>query len=263
MLLGDLESCKLSEVPWAGGGHEKFYFDNEKVAMIFNAGELSLVEYGRNEILGACRTEHMSPHLISVRLNEARDPKRPELEVKKVAYLIDLQTIRVLDLATGITEATISHEAKVDWMEMNGRATKLLFRDKRRALHLYDLATQTRSTLLSFSSYVQWVPNADVVVAQNRSNLCIWYHIDTPERVTVVPIKGDVEEIERGGGSTQVVVDEGMNTVSYELNEALISFGSAMEDGDLQGAANMLERLPLSPETEAMWEQLSALALQV
>ena len=87
----------------------------------------------------------MSPHLISVRLNEARDPKRPELEVKKVAYLIDLQTIRVLDLATGITEATISHEAKVDWMEMNGRATKLLFRDKRRALHLYDLATQTRS----------------------------------------------------------------------------------------------------------------------
>ena len=120
VLLGDLESCKLSEVPWAGGGHEKFYFDNEKVAMIFNAGELSLVEYGRNEILGACRTEHMSPHLISVRLNEARDPKRPELEVKKVAYLIDLQTIRVLDLATGITEATISHEAKVDWMEMNG-----------------------------------------------------------------------------------------------------------------------------------------------
>ena len=45
LLMGDLETCKLSEVPWAGGGHEKFYFDNEKVAMIFNAGELSLVEY--------------------------------------------------------------------------------------------------------------------------------------------------------------------------------------------------------------------------
>ena len=51
MLLGDLESCKLSEVPWAGGGHEKFYFDNEKVAMIFNAGELSLVEYAARAIL--------------------------------------------------------------------------------------------------------------------------------------------------------------------------------------------------------------------
>ena len=31
MLLGDLESCKLSEVPWAGSGNEKFHFDNPKV----------------------------------------------------------------------------------------------------------------------------------------------------------------------------------------------------------------------------------------
>ena len=262
LLMGDLESCKLSEVPWSGSGREKFHFENEKVCMVFNSGELTLVEYGRNEIIGSLRTEHMSPHLISVRLNEARDPKRPEQEVKKVAYLIDLQTVRITDLLTGVTDATISHEAKVDWMEMNGRATKLLFRDKRRALHLFDIATQTRSTLLSFSSYVQWVPNSDVVVAQNRSNLCVWYHIDAPERVTVVPIKGDVEEIERVPGRTEVIVDEGMNTVSYELNEALISFGSAVDDGDLQQACTMLERLDLTPETEAMWEQLSELALQ-
>ena len=109
-----------------------------------------------------------------------------------------------MDLSTAITEATITHEAKIDWMEMNGRATKLIFRDKRRALHLYDIATATRSTLLSFSSYVQWVPNSDVVVAQNRSNLCVWYHIDAPERVTVVPIKGEVEDIERTAGRTEV-----------------------------------------------------------
>ena len=29
--------------------------------MIFNAGELTLVEYGVNDILGSVRTEHMSP----------------------------------------------------------------------------------------------------------------------------------------------------------------------------------------------------------
>jgi intraflagellar transport protein 172 len=33
--------------------------------MVFNAGELSFVEYGVNEILASCRTEHMNPHLIS------------------------------------------------------------------------------------------------------------------------------------------------------------------------------------------------------
>ena len=35
-----------------------------QVCMIFNAGELSLVEYGENEILGMVRTEFMNPHLI-------------------------------------------------------------------------------------------------------------------------------------------------------------------------------------------------------
>lgn len=35
-----------------------------QVCMIFNAGELSLVEYSSNEILGSVRTEFMNPHLI-------------------------------------------------------------------------------------------------------------------------------------------------------------------------------------------------------
>ena len=46
------------------GGNEKFYFDNSSVCMIFNAGELTLVEYGINDILGSVRTEVMNPHLI-------------------------------------------------------------------------------------------------------------------------------------------------------------------------------------------------------
>ena len=37
--------------------------------MISNAGELTLVEYGRNEPLGTCRTEYMKPNLISARIN--------------------------------------------------------------------------------------------------------------------------------------------------------------------------------------------------
>lgn len=36
--------------------------------MIFNAGELSLVEYSSNEILGSVRTEFMNPHLIRLAL---------------------------------------------------------------------------------------------------------------------------------------------------------------------------------------------------
>ena len=64
-----------------------------QVCMIFNAGELSLVEYGQNEILGSVRTEFMNPHLISVRLNERK--QRGIDDNKKMAYLIDLHTIAI------------------------------------------------------------------------------------------------------------------------------------------------------------------------
>lgn len=47
-------------------GTEKFIFDNETVCVIYYAGELTLVAYGRNEILGVCRTEHVHPTLLSV-----------------------------------------------------------------------------------------------------------------------------------------------------------------------------------------------------
>ncbi|KAI8848693.1 hypothetical protein BC829DRAFT_443633 [Chytridium lagenaria] len=252
LLIGDLSSCKLSEIPWTGSGDEKFYFDNPQVCMVFNAGELSLVEYGVNEILGSCRTEHMNPHLISVRLNE----RKCEEDIKRIAYLIDLQTVHVLDLVSGLNLAAISHDSKIDWLELSGKANKLLFRDRKQQLHLYDLGTQTRVTLLHFCSYVQWVPNSDVVVAQSRQNLCIWYSIDSPERVTTFPIKGDIEDIERDKGKTEVIVDEG-STPSHTLLTK-----DSSNSGQRLTIKIMKETLEMTPETEAMWKTLSTTALK-
>lgn len=44
------------------------------------------------------------------------------------------------------------------------------------------------------------MPESDVVVAQNRNNLCVWYSIENPDKVTIYNIKGDVETIERNAG---------------------------------------------------------------
>lgn len=251
--------AKISEIPWNGSGKEKFFFDNENACMVFNAGELSLVEYGENDVLGSLRTEYMSPHLISLRLGDARNTD--ERRVKKIAYLLDNQAVSVLDLTTGIAEATYSHDCKIDWLELNQRATKLLFRDKRRALHLYDIASQTRITMLNFCNYVQWVPDSDVVVAQNRRQLCVWYSIHNTSDVTTFDIKGDVEEIERAEGHTQVIVDEGIKNATYKLDEQLISFGAAIDSKSWTKAADMLEEQTHTVGTDAMWNQLSELAL--
>jgi intraflagellar transport protein 172 len=266
LLVGDLETGKLSEVQWQTTSSEKYIFDNESVCIVHQVGELSLIEYGQNEILGSVRTEHLNHHLLSVRINERPSMNdimsqksgnsTPETtENKKIAFLLDLQTISVKDLHFH-SSSTINHDSRIDWLELNSRGNLLLFRDKRRQLHLYDLDAQKRSTLLNYCNYVQWVPDSDVVVAQNRSNLSVWYNIRYPDKATIYQIKGDVEQIERANGRTEVIVDEGMNTASYQLDESLIAFGTAIDDMQLIKAMSILEPLELTPETEAMWSQL-------
>ena len=75
---------------------------------------------------------------------------------------------------------------------MNETGEKLLFRDKRMKLFYFEVCGtrhRSRVTLLTYCAYVQWVPSSDVVVAQNHGNLCVWYNIDTPDRLTMFPIK--------------------------------------------------------------------------
>lgn len=106
--------------------------------MIFNAGELSLIEFGTNDLLTSVRTEFMSPHLISVRINERK--QQGVEQNKKLAYLIDLNTICIgernsrrwlnamhlssplspaVDLSIGMTLATVVHDSKINWLEVN------------------------------------------------------------------------------------------------------------------------------------------------
>ncbi len=40
-------------------------------------------------------------------------------------------------------------------MELNETGRKLLYRDRRHRLHLYDLATQARTPILTYCTYVQ------------------------------------------------------------------------------------------------------------
>ena len=66
--------------------------------MIFNAGELSIVEYGVNEIIGTCRTENVSANMISARLNYAEHELRGGQPTKIIAYLLDMMTICIQNL---------------------------------------------------------------------------------------------------------------------------------------------------------------------
>jgi intraflagellar transport protein 172 len=59
-----------------------------------------------------------------------------------------------------------------------------------------------------------------------------------------------------------VLVDDGQNTISYNLDEALIEFGAALLYKGLEAAVDILEPLDITPETEANWKTLAKLALE-
>lgn len=44
--------------------------------------------------------------------------------------------------------------------------------------------------------------------------------------------QGDIVDLERADGKTDVIVNEGVTSVSYTLDEGLIEFGTAIDDGD-------------------------------
>mmetsp|Transcript_22613 Transcript_22613/g.70776 ORF Transcript_22613/g.70776 Transcript_22613/m.70776 type:complete len:1626 (+) Transcript_22613:579-5456(+) len=271
LLLGDLITYKLSEITWSNGGTEKFVFDNPSYCIIYRSGELIIVEYGRNEVIGTVRTENISGHLISLRMVESSMRSPPTVAgivsqtgkssppSTKIAYLIDAHTIGIKDL-TSNGSTSLTHDSRIDWLELNGNGTALLFRDRHRRLNLFKVATQSRITLVDYCTYVQWVPDSDVVVAQSRKNLCVWYNINAPDQVTSHQISGDVENVERRSGYTEVLVDEKHSMATYLLDESLIEFDRAVDATHFGSAGEILESLDFSPETEGLWNKLDRIA---
>lgn len=260
LLICDIELNLMSEIVWeTRTGNDKFFFEYPGVCLIFNSGELTIVEYGKNDILGSVRTEAVNPHVVSVRINERHVPGM--VDNKRLAYLLDPRTVRVIDLISGSTISMISHDSRVDWLELSETGHRLLSRDKRGRLWLSDDQGE-RTLLLAGTSFASWVPGSDVAVAQSNHSLAVWYNVDAPEAATVVPIRGDAVDIIRENGQTMVIVEEQpAGRISYLLDEGLIEFGTALHDNDFGRVVLFLEELGDRPQTEAMWENVAGNAM--
>ena len=286
LIMGSLSNdSQRSEIEWLGLTTHgvKFSFDYENVALISAVGELYLVELGQNQILGSVRTDFISPHLISVRMNE-RNSKS-----KIFAYLLDAKSIAVIDLITGLQLNTWAHSERIDWIELNETGHRMIFRDKAlKLILLLNVVHQDQMVLLNHGcGFVQWVPGSDVIVAQCRDKLYVWYDYSKP--VIHQVIGGELNEafeIERTNGVTKVKFMQ-PNT-DIVLNEVLLEYDTAIDDGDLERysyytmfmylyilfnhrAQSFLESLgeqqrnsqtATITDTNSMWLQLGNLALK-
>ena len=123
---------------------------------------------------------------------------------------------------TGHSLGQVSHESKIDWLEMNETGRKLLFRDQKLRLYMVDLAPSSsagsatssavlpasggssaimmgtvgsKTLLLGSCLFVEWVAGSDVIVAQSPSLLHVWYHAESSDKVQTIDIRGEVIEI--------------------------------------------------------------------
>lgn len=115
--------------------------------------------------------------------------------------------------------------------------------------------------MFSGVSFVQWVTGSDVAVAQAGGSLAVWYNIDLPDHPTVIPVRGEIIDVVREAGKTEAIAQDGHNTFTYELDEGLVEFGTAIHDNDYGRAVLFLETIGDKPEAEAMWHNLANIAL--
>lgn len=61
----------------------------------------------------------------------------------------------LVDLQYNLTVGNVSHDTKIDWLELNESGTKLLFRDKRARLYLYSVDSSNKLPLVMSCEFVQ------------------------------------------------------------------------------------------------------------
>ncbi len=354
LIFGDINENNIfnqsAEINWNYTGNEKFDFSNSNVCMMHTVGEIIIIEYGINEIIGYCRTEYTHSNLISARVNYLKNPLTRRFNsttgnnfsggaittinyqtnlnnntnniftnvfnspintaqnyfnnskinyytpntntnffnnnghlsngsntngfglgnkinlpsVKIIAYLVDLQTIHIQDLQTQNILNRIYHSCNIEFLDLNKNSTKIIFRDSKRCLYIYYIEESRREILLNFCGFVQWVPNTDVLVAQDQTNLYVWYHIDDFENYKILPIKGDVQEVKRVSGKTEVLVEEFGEAQIYLLDENLICLFQAIENYDITNAINIIENINFENKSvgDVYWKSLARKALE-
>lgn len=261
-LVGDTKSGKTGELPASlTDGEpkitERFIFIDDVAVLVWNTGELTVLELGKPQPLAAISTQYASPYLLSLRFNA----KIGKGNTKILAYLVDSKSIKIVDVESLMTIGNVQITNKIDWLELNVSGTMLLFRDSKRSLYVYNLVNHTLNGLLSACSYAQWAPDANVVVAQSKKQLYVWYSPTSPDEVRVFDIDGDVVDIQRSGTKTSVTINANGKNKKFPLDGAFIAFSAAMEGNKLNEAAKILLTLENQDNFKSLWGELANAAM--
>lgn len=254
LILVDSNKQKYSEIEWQTTDKEFFNFDNPNLCLIQNISELAIIEFGNNEISGFCRSEYINNKTISARIDTVTG-------TKILAFLIDPSTILIQNLITQEI-ITCNNKNNIDFLDFNKNGNKLIIRDSNKQLFIYSIDKRSKNTLLTMCGFVQWVPDTNVLVAQDGKNLCVWYDIDDIHNKKVICVKGEAEEVRTKDNKVEVVMlDETGDNKICVLDNDLINISIAIESNDLSKAVGILDYIGQKSEYEMLWRNLALKAL--
>ena len=282
LIVGDLTTQKYSEVPWNNPDSCRFDFNNLNTCLVYVNDEVAVIEFGNNEIIGYFRTEYCHPNLISARLFN-----KGNKSIKLIAYLIDPNTIYIHDLMTQSIIINYTNEYKIEYLEFGKSGNKLIFRDSSKKLNLLLLKNNNNESInninnnelykniaiLNLCSFVQWVPNTEILVAQSHQDLFVWYNLDNYQNPQVKPINGIIDSIAKNKGKIEIYINDDPNNAennsinsgnNYKiyLDENLVNLSIALDDKELKKALMILEYLPKNNEYKYYWKILSEISLE-
>ena len=130
LLFGDIKLNKSTEIEWSISGNEKYRFRENGLCTISNAGEVTVIRIGEKGPSISFRSEFTgNKHLSLIETKEQ----------SLVAYLIDQQTIRVLNMRNSATLFKLEHDRKISRLSLSPSGENLLFKDHSNNLFLYKI----------------------------------------------------------------------------------------------------------------------------
>lgn len=247
-------------------GREKVFLDHPGFVLIYTPGQILVSQCGKYEPLGMVRTEFATSDTTSVRVLLQNNSNLGGRSGTLVASLQDPDSFQIVLVETGEILGRMSHDCPLDFLELSPQGDKVIFRDYRKHLHLYDLQTKEKTTFLSLCSYAQWVPDAEVVVAQSQNTISVWYTVNKENSENPFQIEvadgSDAEAVEREPGRTSVLLRAMDGTqIRILLDEALIAFREFSAKQDFSRAVELLAAAPKTPSIQASWRELAKIAL--
>eukprot|EP00557_Chaetoceros_sp_GSL56_P012269 CAMPEP_0176476364 /NCGR_PEP_ID=MMETSP0200_2-20121128/11_1 /TAXON_ID=947934 /ORGANISM="Chaetoceros sp., Strain GSL56" /LENGTH=694 /DNA_ID=CAMNT_0017872025 /DNA_START=1955 /DNA_END=4036 /DNA_ORIENTATION=+ len=261
LILCDIKASppKVSQIPWNWSSEVSFSFHDTNACLISSNKKLSVIQYGKDDLLGTFNTDFTALSVVSLRTNSSENDF---VESSQIAFLSDTKNIRIDFLDKYKSPLNIYHHHAIEFLELSDICRYCLFLDENSDLYVFDITIRIKLHLVSNCKYAQWVPLTNAVVALSQKSMYVWYNVKYYDIPVTRDVEGDITDIVCEEGKVQVHVSSGTTHKVFTLQEEFLQFSVAIDAKDIHTCVDLLANIENSPMLDSMKDQLLDLSIE-